>query len=71
MRTGVLRVGLSLGRFVPGPDQVMVPPETITRQTPYGEIHRLAPQVKLSKTPGRWRDPLVAVRGGDRALWQV
>ena len=66
----------SLGRFantdfVPGPDQVMVPPETITRQTPYGEIHRLAPQVKLSKTPGRWRDPLVAVRGGDRPLWQV
>jgi len=65
----------SLGRFastdfVPGPDQVMVPPETITRQTPYGEIHRLAPQVKLSKTPGRWRDPLVAVRGGDRPLWQ-
>jgi hypothetical protein len=49
----------------------MVPPETITRQTPYGEIHRLAPQVKLSKTPGRWRDPLVAVRGGDRPLWQV
>jgi crotonobetainyl-CoA:carnitine CoA-transferase CaiB-like acyl-CoA transferase len=65
----------SLGRFagtdfVPGPDQVMVPPETITRQTPYGEIHRLAPQVKLSKTPGRWRDPLVAVRGGDRPVWQ-
>ena len=65
----------SLGRFAgtdftPGADQVMVPPETITRQTPYGEIHRLAPQVKFSKTPGRWRDPLVAVRGGDRPEWQ-
>ena len=65
----------SLGRFVgtdfvPGPDQVMIPPETITRPTPYGEIVRLAPQVKLSKTPGRWRDPLVAVRGGDLPVWQ-
>lgn len=56
--------------FTPGPDQVMVPPETITRKSPYGEVHRLAPQVKLSKTPGRWRDPLVMVRGGDRPVWE-
>jgi crotonobetainyl-CoA:carnitine CoA-transferase CaiB-like acyl-CoA transferase len=65
----------SLGRFantefVPGPDQVMVPPEVITRQTPYGEIRRLAPQVKLSKTPGRWREPLVEVRGGSKPVWE-
>jgi hypothetical protein len=56
--------------FTPGPDQVMIPPETLTRQTPYGEIHRLAPQVKLSKTPGRWREPLVVVRGGNRPVWE-
>ena len=56
--------------FTPGPDQVMIAPETITRRTPYGEIRRLAPQVKLSRTPGKWRDPLVAVRGGDRAVWE-
>lgn len=56
--------------FVPGPNQIMVPPETIVRATPYGEIQRLAPLVKLSKTPGRWRDPLVAVRGGDRPVWE-
>jgi hypothetical protein len=56
--------------FVPGPDQVMIPPETITRQSPFGEIHRLAPQVKLSKTPGNWRDPLVVVRGSDRPVWE-
>jgi hypothetical protein len=66
---------LSLGTFdrtdfVPGPEQIMVPPETIVRQTPYGEIQRLAPLVKLSKTPGRWRDPLVAVRGGDKPVWE-
>ena len=56
--------------FVPGPEQIMVPPETIVRATPYGEIQRLAPLVKLSKTPGRWRDPLVAVRGGDKPVWE-
>jgi crotonobetainyl-CoA:carnitine CoA-transferase CaiB-like acyl-CoA transferase len=52
------------------PDHRMIEPETIKAQTPYGEIHRLAPQAKLSKTPGRWRTPLVAVRGGDRPTWE-
>ncbi|MBB3214452.1 crotonobetainyl-CoA:carnitine CoA-transferase CaiB-like acyl-CoA transferase [Herbaspirillum sp. Sphag1AN] len=56
--------------FAPTPAQMMVPPETITRHTPYGEIHRLAPLAKLSATPGRWRDPLVAVRGGDKPEWE-
>jgi len=56
--------------FVPGPQQAMIAPETIVRQTPWGEIHRLAPQVKLSKTPGRWRDPLVVVRGSDKPVWK-
>jgi len=46
----------------------MIPLRTIRAKTPYGEVGRLAPQVKLSKTPGRWRDPLVAVRGGDRPV---
>jgi crotonobetainyl-CoA:carnitine CoA-transferase CaiB-like acyl-CoA transferase len=52
------------------PEHRMIMPETIRAQTPYGEIHRLAPQVKLSKTPGRWRTPLVVVRGGDRPVWE-
>lgn len=47
------------------PKHRMIDPETLIAQTPYGEIRRLGPQVKLSKTPGRWRTPLVAVRGGD------
>jgi crotonobetainyl-CoA:carnitine CoA-transferase CaiB-like acyl-CoA transferase len=51
------------------PDHRMIDPELIIRPTPYGEVRRLAPQVKLSKTPGRWRDPLVAVRGGDLPIW--
>ncbi len=53
------------------PEQRMIEPETIKRQTCYGEIHRLAPQVKLSKTPGQWRDPLVSVRGSDKPVWEA
>ena len=52
------------------PDHRMIPLRTIKAQTPYGLVDRLAPQVKLSKTPGAWRDPLVAVRGGDLPVWQ-
>lgn len=52
------------------PEHRMIMPETIRAQTPYGEIHRLAPQVKLSKTPSKWRTPLVVVRGGDRPVWE-
>jgi len=51
-------------------DHRIGPPRTITRRTPYGEVVRLAPQVQLSRTPGRWRDPLVAVRGSDLPTWQ-
>jgi crotonobetainyl-CoA:carnitine CoA-transferase CaiB-like acyl-CoA transferase len=65
----------SLGRFpstdfdAMAPDHKMIDPELLVRPTPYGEVRRLAPQVKLSKTPGKWRDPLVAVRGGDIPVW--
>ena len=51
------------------PEHRMIPLRTLKAKTPYGEVDRLAPQVKLSKTPGRWRDPLVAVRGGDLPVW--
>jgi crotonobetainyl-CoA:carnitine CoA-transferase CaiB-like acyl-CoA transferase len=67
----------SLGRFpttdfdANDPAHRMVDPRLLVRQTPYGEIRRLAPQVQLSRTPGNWRDPLVAVRGGDKAAWQA
>jgi crotonobetainyl-CoA:carnitine CoA-transferase CaiB-like acyl-CoA transferase len=65
----------SLGQFpdvrfdVSGPDNRLVPPEILVAQTPYGEVRRLGPQVKLSRTPGRWRTPLVAVRGSDMVAW--
>jgi crotonobetainyl-CoA:carnitine CoA-transferase CaiB-like acyl-CoA transferase len=53
-----------------GPDNQLVAPEVIRGQTPYGEVERLAPLVKLSRTPVRWRTPLVAVRGGDLPVWE-
>ncbi len=65
----------TLGRFpttdfdATDPDHRMVPPETVKAQTPYGEVHRLAPLAKLSKTPSRWRDPMLVVRGSDRPEW--
>ena len=65
----------SLGQFdstdfdANDPDHRMIDPEVLVRQTPYGEVRRLGPQVKLSRTPGRWRDPLVAVRGADLPVW--
>lgn len=65
----------SLGRFsdknfdLTGPNNRLISPEILVAQTPYGEVRRLGPQVKLSKTPGRWRTPLVAVRGGDKVAW--
>jgi crotonobetainyl-CoA:carnitine CoA-transferase CaiB-like acyl-CoA transferase len=65
----------SLGRFpdqkfdLSGPENRLISPEILVAQTPYGEVRRLGPQVKLSRTPGRWRTPLVAVRGSDRVAW--
>jgi crotonobetainyl-CoA:carnitine CoA-transferase CaiB-like acyl-CoA transferase len=66
---------MTLGQFdslefdYTAPEHRMIPLRTFKAKTPYGEVDRLAPQVKLSKTPGRWRDPLVAVRGGDLPVW--
>ncbi|WP_199553799.1 CoA transferase [Sandaracinobacteroides hominis] len=65
----------SLGKFpnvnfdLSGPSNRMISPEILVAQSPYGEIRRVGPQVKLSRTPGKWRSPLVAVRGGDKVEW--
>jgi crotonobetainyl-CoA:carnitine CoA-transferase CaiB-like acyl-CoA transferase len=40
-----------------GEDHKLMPPETITRQTPYGELYRLAPPAMFSETAGYWEDP--------------
>ena len=53
------------------PDHRMIDPRTIRGATPYGEVHRLAPQAVLSKTPGKWPEPMVRVRGADRPMWEA
>jgi crotonobetainyl-CoA:carnitine CoA-transferase CaiB-like acyl-CoA transferase len=57
--------------FTPGPMQAMVPPETVRGRTPFGDVVRLAPLAKLSRTPGRWRNPLIVVRGSDLPVWEA
>jgi len=54
----------------PGRDSGLGPPETIRAMTPYGDYERLAPLVKLSRTPTRWREPLLDVRGAARPPWE-
>jgi crotonobetainyl-CoA:carnitine CoA-transferase CaiB-like acyl-CoA transferase len=56
--------------FEPGEDNLMIAPETITFDSPYGEVHRLAPMAKLSRTPGQWQEPLLTVRGSDVPVWK-
>ena len=55
--------------FDPGEDNLMIDPETVTFDSPYGEVTRLAPMAKLSKTPGKWQEPLLTVRGSDLPVW--
>ena len=52
-----------------GEEHQLREPETITRQTPYGEVFRLAPPVEFSETPGHWEDPILTVRGSCKAEW--
>jgi crotonobetainyl-CoA:carnitine CoA-transferase CaiB-like acyl-CoA transferase len=55
--------------FAVDDDNRMIEPETTRFASPYGEVHRLAPMVKLSRTPGRWQAPLLTVRGSDLPVW--
>jgi crotonobetainyl-CoA:carnitine CoA-transferase CaiB-like acyl-CoA transferase len=52
-----------------GEEHQLQQPETMTRQTPYGEVFRLAPPVDFSETPGHWEDPILTVRGSCKAEW--
>ncbi len=45
-------------------------PEVFRFESPYGTVERLAPMVKLSRTPGRWQEPLLSVRGSDKPVWK-
>lgn len=55
----------------PAAESRLGPPETIRAMTPYGDYERLAPLVKLSRTPTHWREPLLDVRGAARPAWET
>ncbi len=57
--------------FEPGEANRMIPPETVSFNSPYGEVTRLAPMARLSKTPGKWQEPLLTVRGSDLPVWKA
>jgi crotonobetainyl-CoA:carnitine CoA-transferase CaiB-like acyl-CoA transferase len=67
---------MSLGTFdrnapAPNGDQHQIlAPDTITAQTPYGELVRLAPPVKFSETKPYWEDPVLVVRGSSKPKWK-
>ena len=52
-----------------GEQHQLLPPDTITRQTGYGELYRLAPAAQFSETPGHWEDPILNVRGSSKPEW--
>ncbi len=52
-----------------GEPHQLLAPETITAQTPDGELVRLAPPVKFSETRPHWEDPVLVVRGSSKPKW--
>ena len=52
-----------------GAEYQLLAPDTITRETPFGELYRLAPPVQFSATPGDWEDPILTVRGSCKPEW--
>src|SRR5262249_52863609 len=52
-----------------GEDHKSLEPDTLTRQTPYGELFRLAPPVRFSETHSYWEDPVLTVRGSCKPEW--
>jgi crotonobetainyl-CoA:carnitine CoA-transferase CaiB-like acyl-CoA transferase len=67
---------MSLGTFdknaptPTGEQHQILAPDTITAQTPYGELVRLAPPVEFSETKPYWEDPVLVVRGSSKAEWK-
>jgi crotonobetainyl-CoA:carnitine CoA-transferase CaiB-like acyl-CoA transferase len=53
-----------------GEKHQLLEPDTITAQTPYGELVRLAPPVKFSETKPHWEDPVQVVRGSSKPAWK-
>ena len=52
------------------PEHQMIAPATVTGDTAYGRVTRLAPLARLSRTPGQFPEPLLVVRGADLPKWK-
>ena len=52
-----------------GKEHQAMEPNTVTGQTPFGELTRLGSQIELSKTPEYWEDPLLNVMGSCKPEW--
>lgn len=45
-------------------------PAAYDAPSPLGDVHMLAPPVRFSETPARWRDPVLVPRGSSRPEWR-
>jgi CoA-transferase family III len=61
----VAKIGESVGRL----KQRLLAPDVIVRETPLGELHRLAPAVRYSVTPADWTDPILTPMGASPPTW--
>ncbi len=52
-----------------GKEHQAMEPNTVTGQTPFGELTRLGSQIELSKTPEYWEDPILNVMGSCKPEW--
>ena len=52
-----------------GPEHQIMKPNLITGQTAFGEVTKPGSQVKMSKTPQSWDDPILHVPGSCKAEW--
>ncbi len=52
-----------------GKEHQPMEPNTVTGQTPFGELTRLGSQIEMSKTPEYWEDPILNVPGSCKPEW--
>lgn len=55
--------------YVAGLRQRLLDPEVLIRETPLGQVRRLAPAVTYSATPASWDDPILTPMGASSPTW--
>jgi hypothetical protein len=49
--------------------QRLLEPEVLIRETPLGQVRRLAPAVTYSATPASWNEPILTPMGASSPTW--